>query len=127
MISDILPTADLAGLGQPQKVVALATTLLVPDDDTNNAIYDMVRATTVEQFRDATRRFHAPQQNLMVADTKGSIGYIAAGHVPVRKNKTCDGLLPADGATGTCDWTGWAAFDRIPRIFGMRFFVCPLA
>ena len=115
IISDILPSLDLGNIGNNGKAVALAATLLAHDDRSIQAIYHMARATTAEAFREAARDFNSPQQNVMFADTKGSIGYIAVGRVPLRKAPSCDGLLPADGASGTCDWTGWAPFEALPQ------------
>jgi penicillin G amidase len=114
IISDILPPADVAQFGEG-KVAALSATLLTSEDRTLSAIYNMGRATTVTAFRDAVRDFHSPQQNVMFADTQGGIGYAVSGRAPIRKDKSCDGLLPADGATGNCDWIGWAAFEDMPQ------------
>ncbi|MDX2143922.1 MAG: penicillin acylase family protein [Rhodospirillaceae bacterium] len=116
VISDILPTSDTAVVvaGQP-RVIALAATLLEADDRTSDAIFRMARATTVEQFREAARGFYSPQHNVMFADSKGGIGYLMAGRVPLRKSPACNGMLPADGASGACDWTGWAPFDLQPQ------------
>ncbi len=115
VISDILPAADFGAVAGQGKVIALAATLLAPNDRTITGLFNMSRAETAEAFRQAARDFHAPQQNVMFADTQGSIGYVAVGRVPLRKGKTCDGLLPADGASGACDWTGWAAFEALPQ------------
>lgn len=108
VISDILPDQKLG-------VVALSATLLAPDDHSSDAIFRMARAQTTDAFLNEARRFHAPQQNIMFADTNGNIGYIAAGRVPLRQNNTCNGLMPVDGATGICDWMGWADFDALPQ------------
>ncbi|MBL8643103.1 MAG: penicillin acylase family protein, partial [Rhodospirillaceae bacterium] len=110
VVSDILPEAETQG-----RVLALSATLLAPDDHSSDAIFQMARAANADDFISAAARFHAPQQNLMYADTLGSIGYIAAGRIPLRRDNACDGLLPADGATGTCDWTGWAPFTAQPQ------------
>jgi penicillin amidase len=113
VISDILPAEDLRAV--PGKAVALSATLLAPGDRSIDAIYKMGRSKTTQDFREAAKLFHAPQQNVMFADTQGSIGYIAVGRVPLRKSTLCDGLLPADGARGDCDWMGWAAFNDQPQ------------
>jgi len=113
VISDILPAEDLRAVHG--KAVALAATLLAPDDRSIDAIHRMARAKTTQEFREAAKLFHAPQQNVMFADTHGSIGTIAVGRVPLRKSTLCNGLTPADGARGDCDWMGWAAFDDLPQ------------
>lgn len=113
IVSDILPAGELAGLGT-KPVVALSATLLAPEDHSSDAIFAMARAQSVADFTNAARRFHAPQQNVMYAD-RASIGYLAVGRIPLRASPACDGMVPADGAAGTCDWTGWAAFEQQPQ------------
>ncbi|MBL8629307.1 MAG: penicillin acylase family protein, partial [Rhodospirillaceae bacterium] len=108
VISDILPEVR-------DKVLALSATLLAPDDHSTDAIFRMARAQNAAEFLTEAKRFHAPQQNLMFADTDGNIGYLAVGRIPLRKDSSCDGLLPADGASGRCDWTGFAPFDMQPQ------------
>lgn len=96
-------------------VYAYAATLFAPDDRSSDAIFQMARATTTQDFLTASARFHAPQQNVMFVDDHGSIGYAAVGRVPLRKGPDCDGLTPASGKNGTCDWTGWADFSAVPQ------------
>jgi penicillin amidase len=54
-------------------------------------------------------------QNFIYADTKGNIGWYAAGRVPLRK--TGDGSLPYIGATGDGDWTGMIPFEELPNLY----------
>ncbi len=108
VISDILPEAK-------DKVLALSATLLAPEDHSTDAIFRMARAQTAADFLTEAKRFHAPQQNLMFADTQSNIGYLAVGRIPLRKDAACDGLLPADGASGTCDWVGFASPEAQPQ------------
>lgn len=114
VISDLLPEREMAGIGGKGRIVALSATLLAPDDHSSDAIFQMARAGDVAAFTEAAARFHAPQQNVMYAD-KTSIGYLAVGRIPLRAGSDCDGMLPADGATGACDWMGWAPFNMQPQ------------
>lgn len=115
VVSDILPADDLRPVAEGGKLVALAATLLAENDSSSDAIFRMARARSAAAFLAELQNFHAPQQNVMFADTAGAIGYVAAGRVPLRKDTACDGLLPANGATGACDWTGWAPFSALPQ------------
>ena len=110
VISDARDTA--AGAAPDGAVLALASPVLAPDDGTAQALFDMAAAADAEAFIDALHGFHAPQQNVVFADTEGAIGVISAGRVPIRKSG--DGFLPARGDDGSRDWIGWAAFEDLP-------------
>jgi penicillin amidase len=49
------------------------------------------------------------------ADTKGNIGWYAAGRIPIRR--TGDGALPYDGSTDEGDWTGFIPFEELPNLY----------
>lgn len=93
-------------------VLALASPVLAPDDGTAQALFDMAAAPDAEAFVEALRGFHAPQQNVVFADTAGAIGVVSAGRVPIRRSG--DGFLPATGEDGSRDWIGWAPFEDLP-------------
>jgi penicillin G amidase len=77
---------------------------------------DIDRAHDWESFTAAIKRFPGPGQNFVYADTAGNIGYHATGRNPIRK-KGCGGDLPADGASGECEWQGMIPFDELPQFF----------
>ena len=60
----------------------------------------------------ALRHFVGPIQNMVYADVDGTIGFIAPGLVPIRRNG--QGWLPAPGWTGDYDWTGFIPFEELP-------------
>ena len=95
------------------KVLALQTTWLTDDDRTPDALWQLSHADNWTEFRAALRDFVAPQQNIVYADIYGHIGFIAPGQVPIRAKG--DGWLPAPGATGAYDWTGFVPFDDLPQ------------
>src|SRR5487761_460472 len=95
------------------KVLALETTWLTDDDRTPDALWKLSHAGSWTEFRAALRDFVAPQQNIVYADVGGHIGFIAPGQVPIRAKG--DGWLPAPGATGAYDWTGFVPFDDLPQ------------
>jgi penicillin amidase len=113
VVSDILTGS--AGVAQRSDVLALSFAGLAPDDRTAEALHRLNRATDWPSFLEALRRFHSPMQNFAYADVDGNIGFAVAGRVPVRRSG--DGRMPAPGWAGTHDWTGWLAFDALPRLY----------
>jgi penicillin G amidase len=109
VVSDVLPT----GWVESGYVLALATTYLDDDDRTPKALWHINRAKDWAGFRAALEDFVAPQQNIVFADTGGTIGFIAPGRIPIRKSG--NGWLPAPGWTGAYDWTGFIPFAELPQ------------
>lgn len=71
----------------------------------------MWRAKTWDDFQVARNRWGAPPLNLVYADTKGDIGWAAAGRTPVRPN--WDGLMPVPG-DGRYEWKGFIEDGGLP-------------
>ena len=95
------------------KIFALAAPFLQGGDTTPGAIRGINRADDWQAFLAAARGFHAPQLNMVYADTDGNIGFIAPGKVPIRPRN----LFPRPGWTGDEDWTGFIPFAELPRAF----------
>ena len=116
--------SDLAGLpggiasaGAPADgtvVLALATTALIEDDRTADALFELARARSAGEIRTATASATAPQQNVFYADGNGEIGFVSAGLIPIRPAGT--GWLPAEGWTGNHDWQGFMPFSAQPQL-----------
>lgn len=70
------------------------------------------RATDWAEFRDGLRHWSFPGQNVVYADTGGTIAYMMPGLVPRRRRG--DGLSPVPGWTGEYGWDGFIAFDDLP-------------
>ena len=95
--------------------VALAWTALTPNR-TADAIFMIDKATSWDEFREATRHFAAPSQNMVYADKDGHIGYQAPGLIPIRKPGHT-GTYPAEGWRAANDWTGnFVPFDALPTL-----------
>jgi penicillin amidase len=109
VVSDMLPTRTF----DPGYVVALSATFLDDGDLSAQAIWDIDRADDWPGFRNALKNFVGPPQNIVYADTGGTIGFIAAGRIPMRKNG--DGWLPMPGWNGEYDWQGYVPFDELPQ------------
>lgn len=109
VLSDVLP----AGTAASGYALALAATFLRPDDRTADALYGIDRAVDWQDFRAALKNFAGPQQNIVYADSGGTIGFIAPALVPIRKKG--DGWLPEPGWSGQYDWTGFIPFAALPQ------------
>ena len=113
VVSDILPPKDLRETTANNRVLALSAALFQPNDRSADGVYRMNRAQDAAGFVEAIRLFQAPHQNMMFADTAGTIGYYAPGRVPIRKSG--DGTVPVPGWSGDYDWTGWIPFEELPH------------
>ena len=58
--------------------------------------------------------FKAPAQNMIVADTAGTIGIRSTGLFPIRAD-SARGTVIRDGSTRANDWIGFRAIDRFPQ------------
>jgi penicillin amidase len=65
-------------------------------------------------FLAAMRRWGAPSENQVYADTRGNIGWVAAGKTPRRAN--FDGLMPVPG-DGRYEWQGFLSLDELPKAY----------
>ena len=113
VISDAIEDAD--ALASDGEVVSLAWTGLSRNDTSAEAVYRLNLARNRQEFLDAMRHFHSPTQNIVFADREGTIGFVNAGRVPLRKSG--DGRYPVDGASGEYDWTGEISFSGWPKLF----------
>lgn len=111
VISEVVSVAK--GPAPKDWVIALASTVLRPDDRTAEALYRINRATDWTSFAAATEKFGAPLQNLFYADRAGNIGFVMPGRVPM--HRTGDGTVPVEGYTGRHEWTGFIPFAELPR------------
>ncbi len=109
VLSDTLPPDSV----DDGYVLSLAAPFLTADDTTAEALWGIDRAADWTEFRAALQSFVAPQQNIVYGDAAGTIGFIAPGHVPIRKSG--DAWLPAPGWTGEYDWTGFIPFAELPQ------------
>ncbi|HYG87202.1 MAG TPA: penicillin acylase family protein [Azospirillum sp.] len=107
--------SDLEGIdaGTPGHVLALAWAGLREPDTTGEALYRLNHARSAADVRAALARHVTPQQNVVYADTAGTIGFIVPGLVPVRRKG--DGTLPVPGWDGEYDWTGFIPYEALPQ------------
>jgi len=116
IISDVLKgNADLlpSNFG-----LAFQWTALSPEDRTIVAGDKLARAANWQDFLNAARDFHSPEQNIVYADVDGNIGFIAPGRVPIRKpDNDLHGLAPAPGWDARYDWAGFIPVEQLPQQF----------
>ncbi len=108
VLSDALPP----GAADRGYVLALSATFLTPKDRSAEALWYADRATDWPSFRAAWQSFVGPMTNIVYADDRGTIGFIAPGLVPIRGKG--EGWMPAPGWTGEYDWRGFIPFDQLP-------------
>ncbi|WP_431859642.1 penicillin acylase family protein [Azospirillum sp.] len=100
--------------GAPEgHVLALAWAGLREPDTSAEALYRLNHARTAAEVRTALAKHVTPQQNVVYADTAGTIGFIVPGLAPVRRKG--DGTLPVPGWDGEYDWTGFIPFEALPQ------------
>ncbi len=78
------------------------------------ALYRLNHAGSWPEFTQALERFASPGQNFVYADVDGTIGYMAAGRIPIRAPGVSP-QLPNDGSLHAEPWTGYVPYDRLPR------------
>ncbi len=116
IISDAF--ADAAEVAPQGHVMAFAWTALREDDLTLQAGHKIATAGNWNDFVNALRDFHAPQQNIVYADVYGNIGMYAPGRVPIRSEANqVMGMMPVPGWDATYDWDGFIPHEELPQVF----------
>lgn len=77
-------------------------------------LYNFNRSGTAAEFKEALRGWQAPSSNFVFADTGGNIGYLLAGHIPLRRKGS--GLTPVPGWNGEYEWEGQISFEELPQL-----------
>jgi penicillin amidase len=95
------------------------------------AVYDLNHADSVDDVREALRRFDLPTQNIVAADRDGETLFRITGQYPIRTvdNETVAGDRVFDGSAGHGEWAGFepygvsdfdgpgfAAFEEYPEV-----------
>lgn len=78
----------------------------------------LARAKNWQQFQAAAGAYRVPSENLIYADRRGNIGWIAAGLAPVRNG--WQGLFPVPGDSGEYEWTGYLNSADHPMDFNPK-------
>ncbi len=94
---------------------ALKWTARDPKNQEFEVFYLLNRAKNWTEFRNALQTYGGATQNFVYADTKGNIGWTAAGRIPIRK--TGDGAFPYDGSTDDGEWIDYIPFAELPQLY----------
>ncbi|MCA0374075.1 MAG: penicillin acylase family protein [Gemmatimonadetes bacterium] len=77
--------------------------------------YASMHATTAQAFLDSLAAYYtAPAQNMIVADTAGTIAIRSTGRFPIRADSG-RGTAILDGRTRRSDWIGFRPVSRYPQ------------
>ena len=110
---DQVSFADEARIELPDNFsVSLSWPALIPGN-TFIGIRDFNYAKNWQEFRDASRLFDVPAQNLLYADVDGNIAYQSPGKLPIRAEGLV-GDLPIPGWLSENDWQGFVPFEELP-------------
>ncbi len=108
---------NVGALLAPGHVAALAWTALSDDDTTIVAGLLSDATRTVDDYIEQMKTYVVPMQSMVIADTKGSVGLIAPGRVPVRDAaNVVAGRAPVPGWDAVYDWKGFLPFEQLPRV-----------
>jgi penicillin amidase len=88
---------------------------LDPGDTSFEGVFRLAYAENWQDFNLALDLIVAPTINVVYADTKNNIGYVAAGRIP--KRGSGDGALPVPAADPRYDWQGYIPSAEMPRAF----------
>jgi penicillin amidase len=107
------PLVDVGWRPDSQTAYALRWTAQQPSDGLA-ALIGMARAANHREFESALETFRAPEQNVVYADTGGTIAYSLAGFVPVRR--AGDGSRPEPGWSPGGGWARTLTAAQLPRV-----------
>ena len=77
-------------------------------------LYDMGRATGIEEMEKLISNIHAPGLNVMYGDAEGNIAWWAVGKLPIRPEHVHSKMI-LDGSTGKDDYLGYYDFSYNPK------------
>jgi penicillin G amidase len=82
-----------------------------------DAVFGLNRATSVNEAKTSLKMLSCTNQNFVVADKKGDIGWFPFSHVPARPwaSMQLPPWLPLPG-DGTAEWNGFVAVDDLPQL-----------
>jgi penicillin G amidase len=107
--------------GDPRSRTAIAIRYTATDGPKPafESLRPMTRAVSVRDLFEAQRSWVDPVNNLVAADSSGSIGFMVRGELPIRSS-TAGRMVPVAGWTGEHEWVGTVPFEQLPRTINPR-------
>lgn len=112
VISDIDP--QVAAASSEGYVLAVQMAQFAMPDTGAAGIHQLNRARSAAEVGEAMKLLTSPMQNVMAADSQGTIAMFVSGRVPLRR--AGDGAWPVPGWDGSHDWQGFAPWEALPHI-----------
>lgn len=84
--------------------------------DEIKCFYDIYHADEWSEFKNALTHFGLPASNFTFADSKGNIGYKAAGKVPIRNTGNSE-IEASTPGYGELEWNGFIKPEELPESF----------
>ncbi|WP_197713987.1 penicillin acylase family protein [Polynucleobacter necessarius] len=114
VISDSYARAKRA-IDTDHYALALRWTALDIEHQSVVGLFEMNRAVDLDHCKQALRKNYAPMQNVVMADTDGSIAYQAAGIAHKRLlHHGLYGVASAPGWERQYDWNGYVPCEQLP-------------
>ncbi len=95
--------------------VALSWVYHKMDNPMLDVVFEMGKAATMAEFRQAVSRLAAPGLNISYIDQKGNIAWWAAGRLPIRPSHV-SGKKIHNGSTGEDESLGYLPFESNPHL-----------
>ncbi len=107
--------SDITFTVSPNEILTFRWTGFESSDEIK-CFYDIYHSDDWNGFRNALTSFGLPASNFTYADSKGNIGYKAAGKVPVRNtgNSIIEASTPG---YGELEWIGFIKPDELPELY----------
>lgn len=102
--------------GDPSSGVAISFRWTATDrpDTTLRTVLRTLLATTVDELDEVMRDWVDPCNNMVMADRRGTIGYVHRGRIPSRSR--ANGWLPVPGWNGDHEWDADVPYEELPRL-----------
>lgn len=85
----------------PDEVMIIQNTLDDGDDTTGELGIVLLGAKSYAESRDGLKNYKMPQQNIVIADTEDTIGFVAPGRIPIRDENG--------------QWVSEISYEELPR------------
>ena len=108
-------------LDKEKYAIALRWSALDADNRTTVAGWNAQKAKSTAELIKAYEDYHSPMQNVVIADSAGSIAFKAIGKAPIRKpDNDIRGIAPAPGWEAKYDWAGYLPYAQTPAGEGKK-------